>query len=280
MNIRKFLQMYKKSLSISLILHILMLVVFSIEFVQNKSLDIQQVNLKNITNNAIKAVAIDEKKIESIINDIKKEETNKARAMLAANKALKSAKKSKIAEERKLKNLKKEQKILEGKLKKMMVKQSQGLKLFKDQEKEFEQKKKLAKKNLEALNNEAKKIKKENLEKKKLAEEKNKLIEQQALAVVAKYSKKIENKIWKNFAATNEDINKNLSCKVKITLGSLGEVLNAKLMKSSGDQYFDKRAILAVKKSSPLPVPDDKKIFNKMSEFILNYNPKKLVSYQ
>jgi colicin import membrane protein len=51
-----------------------------------------------------------------------------------------------------------------------------------------------------------------------------------------------------------------LSCKIQITLLAGGVVTNAHVVKSSGDEDFDRSAEAAVIKASPLPWPDDPKI--------------------
>ena len=294
MSVKNFLQSYRKYLILSIILHLLISIGFSIEFIHNKTLHTQEVPLREIADKSVKAVAIDENKVNSLVLDIQKQENDRKKTMVQAKKSLELTKKTKASEARKLQKLKNEQAILQKKLKKMAAHQAQELKKFKDKEKEFnkisldrtkelqeiEQKKSLAKKELQDLSSKAADIEKQNIEKKKLIEEKNRIIEQQTIAVIKKYSDRIESSISNNFISTNEDIAKNLSCKVKIFLSPSGEVIKTQLIKSSGDQYFDKRAILAIKKSSPLPVPDDKKIFNKMSEIILNCKPQTLIAHK
>ena len=43
-----------------------------------------------------------------------------------------------------------------------------------------------------------------------------------------------------------------------------GEVISVTISKSSGNDLFDRRALLAVQKSSPLPIPDDVATFERL----------------
>jgi colicin import membrane protein len=53
-----------------------------------------------------------------------------------------------------------------------------------------------------------------------------------------------------------------------------GDVVSVKVVESSGDARFDRQAEIAAKKASPLPVPDDIKIFNKYLRTVrFRFNP-------
>jgi colicin import membrane protein len=64
-----------------------------------------------------------------------------------------------------------------------------------------------------------------------------------------------------------------LSCVLQIRMLTGGEVTDARITKSSGNAIFDSRAIAAVQLASPLPVPDDARIFGKMREIRLTFKP-------
>lgn len=59
------------------------------------------------------------------------------------------------------------------------------------------------------------------------------------------------------------------SCVVRIQLLPDGEVVDATVVESSGNPVFDRSAESAIKKSSPLPVSSDVKVFNEFREFKL-----------
>ena len=52
-----------------------------------------------------------------------------------------------------------------------------------------------------------------------------------------------------------------------------GEVVEARITRSSGNSVFDRRAETAMSKASPLPVPDNPRIFAKMREINLVFAP-------
>lgn len=55
-----------------------------------------------------------------------------------------------------------------------------------------------------------------------------------------------------------------LECKLLIRLIPGGEVVNVSITKSSGNNVFDNRAVNATQKASPLPVPDDPGVFERL----------------
>lgn len=265
MNIRNFIEEYKKPLIISIVLHLLLISFLSIEFVERKKLEAQENLLSKDTSHSMQAVTVDDKKVTELINNIQREEKQKIRAQQLAKKSLESTKKARVSQERKLKSLQTKHKKLEQELKKMRLKQKKALK-------EFDQKQKQASSKLLELNKQANKIEKDNVEQKKLAAERAKMLEKQTATILQRYKAAIQDKIKKNLIATPEQTKKKLVTTIDLTLNPQGEVIKIKIVKTSGDQFFDRAALLAIKKSSPLPVPDDKKVYKKMSEIRLNCN--------
>ena len=64
-----------------------------------------------------------------------------------------------------------------------------------------------------------------------------------------------------------------LSCTLRITLIPGGEVSQVQVMKSSGNATFDRQAENAVRKSAPLPVPADPRLFKKMRSISFVFDP-------
>jgi len=60
---------------------------------------------------------------------------------------------------------------------------------------------------------------------------------------------------------------------VRVKVSPSGEVISAKVVQSSGDQYFDQSAETAVKKASPLPFPADPKYYEYINVFNFKFNP-------
>ena len=67
-----------------------------------------------------------------------------------------------------------------------------------------------------------------------------------------------------------------LSASLKIKLDTKGFVQGVSLTKSSGNASFDRLAVNAVYKASPLPLPEDEKISQKMASINLKISPNSL----
>ena len=66
---------------------------------------------------------------------------------------------------------------------------------------------------------------------------------------------------------------KGSQCTVHVRLVPGGEVLSVVIVKSSGDPIFDRSVENAVYKASPLPVPEDKKLFEQFRDLEFPFNP-------
>jgi colicin import membrane protein len=64
-----------------------------------------------------------------------------------------------------------------------------------------------------------------------------------------------------------------LSCLVKVGLIPGGDVVSVKVVRSSGDAVFDRSVEDAVLKASPLPLPEDAKLFKHFREINFNFDP-------
>ena len=71
------------------------------------------------------------------------------------------------------------------------------------------------------------------------------------------------------------DAAQGLKCTIRVKLMSDGTVIDAEVIKSSGDEVFDRSAENAVNKASPLPVPGDKDLFARaFRTFTFTFDPK------
>jgi colicin import membrane protein len=66
---------------------------------------------------------------------------------------------------------------------------------------------------------------------------------------------------------------KGLACDIFIRLARTGEVMEARVTRSSGNPAFDSQAERAVRKASPLPVPGDAAVFDALKEFTFEFKP-------
>lgn len=89
---------------------------------------------------------------------------------------------------------------------------------------------------------------------------------------IARFEAIIRQKVersWTRPASTREG----LECTVQVRLVPGGEVLQVTVMRSSGNALFDRSAVNAIYKASPLPVPDDKSMFDHFREFEFKFRP-------
>jgi colicin import membrane protein len=66
---------------------------------------------------------------------------------------------------------------------------------------------------------------------------------------------------------------KGLQCTVRVRLVPGGEVLAAEVARSSGDSAFDRSVVNAVYKATPLPVPQESKLFEYFREIEFVFSP-------
>ncbi len=64
-----------------------------------------------------------------------------------------------------------------------------------------------------------------------------------------------------------------LSCIIQVRLAPGGKVIEARVIRSSGDPAFDRSAEVAVHKASPLPIPADPAVFATFQEFNFLFKP-------
>lgn len=64
-----------------------------------------------------------------------------------------------------------------------------------------------------------------------------------------------------------------LSCRIQVKLIPGGDVVEAKVIRSSGNAAFDRSAEGAVRKASPLPLPTDPKLFSLFRNFDFEFKP-------
>ena len=250
-----------RSLFFSIILHIILggVLIFSFKF------SAKPIPVHKPVTNIVQATSVDKKQVELELKRLKdKEEAKKAKEKKRQKKLERKAeetKKKRIAEEKKLKKLEKEKKELEKK-----------------QKLEREKKKKEA----ERKRKEEEKLKAEEAERKRKEEEKK--LKEKALqeeleaeqsehdqSEILKFTSLIKHAIENKFNETN--LKEGLSCKILIRMSEGGKVIESTIVESSGNELFDQRAEKAVFASSPLPVPSESKLINKMRSIRITFDP-------
>lgn len=90
--------------------------------------------------------------------------------------------------------------------------------------------------------------------------------------VVDEYNARIQNKIRSNIVEP-PGVVKDARAEFAVTLLPGGSVLNAKLVKPSGNAAYDSAVERAIIKSQPLPLPPDMTLFNRFRELKLGFRP-------
>ena len=95
---------------------------------------------------------------------------------------------------------------------------------------------------------------------------------QQAKSEIAKYEALIKQKVERSWARP-PSAQKGMECIVRVRLVLSGEVIQAQVLRSSGNAAFDRSVENAVYKASPLPLPEDKALFDHFRELEFKFKP-------
>lgn len=270
-----------KSVILSVLIHAaaVALLVFSLNFSP------EPVQVAMPAGEVMDATAVDSKQVEQEMAQLKELQQKKVdRERELAQKVQELQKKSETAEQKRreeevrLASLQKQQQEQEKK------RQEEEKKLAEAQKKQEELKKQAEveqkKREAEAKQAEAERKKKEAedaLKKKLAAEQAAAEAAQKAaqdksdMGVINQYAARITAAITAQFNTVG--LQQGLSCVLQLRMLPGGEVTDARVTQSSGNAVFDSRALAAVQKASPLPVPDDARIFAKMREIKLTFKP-------
>ena len=93
-----------------------------------------------------------------------------------------------------------------------------------------------------------------------------------AASLVDEYKVAIRQKVSRNWVRP-PGASQGLKCMVKVRLVPSGEVLEAKVVRSSGNTVFDRSVENAVYKAAPLPIPTDTDLFDFFREIEFLFNP-------
>jgi len=73
-----------------------------------------------------------------------------------------------------------------------------------------------------------------------------------------RYIQSLPDRVRPNWKLPSYLLEKDLRCRVRIYLAASGKISNMEIFESSGDEEYDQKALIAIKRSSPLPKPDAK----------------------
>jgi len=93
-----------------------------------------------------------------------------------------------------------------------------------------------------------------------------------AQSAIARYKDLIRQKVERNWVRPL-NTEKGMECVVRVKLVPGGDVLQARVVQSSGNPVFDRSVENAVYKASPLPLPDDTTLFDYFRELEFTFKP-------
>lgn len=247
----------------------------------------------------VQATVVTEAEVKKQLDVIEKRENQKILEEQQAQKRLEDiVKKTKEAEQKKLADLKKQKeaekkKALEKKkTEELAKKKKEEQKKKKELAKAKKEKERLAKvtKEEERKRQEAEKKKQTELARKKKEEEEKRAKElalqqkleeerQQAVfsSLLAQYEPIIRQKVSRNWNQPSST-QSGIAAQVTVRLTATGEVISAKVTRSSGNSVFDRSVENAVYKASPLPIPQERGINEKFRNLNLKFKPEDLIS--
>ena len=227
----------------------------------------------------VKAVAVDDaKELKKLEAKRKKAEAKKK----AEIKRKREEKKRKAEVERKRKEAEKK-KLAEQKAKEEEKKKAEQRRLEEERRKLEEEKRRLAE---EQQRIEEERRKEEEAERQRIEAERQ-LAESleaeererreadrkaRALTAAEKYKLLIRQKVSRNWARP-PGAQTGLQCTVRVKLVPTGEVLQVSVAKTSGNELFDQSVENAVYKASPLPLPEDRDLFEYFREIEFIFIP-------
>nr|VFK54888.1 MAG: Cell division and transport-associated protein TolA [Candidatus Kentron sp. TUN]VFK57697.1 MAG: Cell division and transport-associated protein TolA [Candidatus Kentron sp. TUN]VFK66479.1 MAG: Cell division and transport-associated protein TolA [Candidatus Kentron sp. TUN] len=224
---------------------------------------------------SIQAVVIDEAKVQAELTKIREQEQMARQAEEARLRTLerraKVAEKRRKEEERKLIAAKKKFKDEQKRQRKKKAREEKAKKEAARKRKKEQERQRKAKEKREAEKKKAARKKKEEERRRKEAK---RALERKLAAEQAKRDQRLRDRYRMEYIADIKSVvehnwirttgtGKGLKCKLKVTQTPSGEVVNVSIIASSGNTVFDRSAIVAVFKSSPLPRPKDPSAFDR-----------------
>ncbi|MGA2655461.1 MAG: cell envelope integrity protein TolA [Gammaproteobacteria bacterium] len=258
---------YKRALYCALSLHILivLMMLFEIDFPWENEKPAISYALENAE--IIQAHTVSQQALDAQ----EKRKLEKQRAIEAARQA--EIEKQKRAEAARLAEIEK-QKQLELAKKEAAAKKAQEVKqaeLAKQEAAKAEAAKAEAAKQAELAQAEAAKQQQLAAEQAALDAQRQAQIQQANASEIARYSAMVKQKVMQNWLLQRGF--EGLSTELHVRVAPSGNVLDVQITKRSGNDAFDRSAVAAVHRSSPLPVPTDPTLFESFREIRLILRP-------
>ncbi|MGR9072567.1 MAG: cell envelope integrity protein TolA [Gammaproteobacteria bacterium] len=208
--------------------------------------------------------AVEEKKA-------KEEEARRKKAAEQEKKKLEEIKKQKEKEAERLAAIKKQKEAEEKKrLEEQRKKEAEEKKRLEEQRKKAAEERRIKEAEAKRKQEEARR----KAEAERAAEEAKRRAEWEARAKasIANAMDLIQRKVNRSWIRP-ASIGSGLSCTIRVKLIPGGDVMDATVIKGSGNDIFDRSAENAVRKASPLPVPSDPELFPYFRTFTFIFKP-------
>ena len=256
-----------RAVAYAVLMHVVLLVllVFSLDWTPKA--------IKPGTNKPIQAQLVDSSKLQAIEEKKQVEQKRieddkrKVEAEVERKKQAEQDKKREVETERK-------KKVEQDKKRKVETERKKKAEQEKKRKVEAERKKKAEQDKKRKAEAERKKKAAAEAARRKAAEEalQAQLAEEQAMDALSRFIPAIQDKIQRNWLRPAGSP-KGLSCLILVKLIPGGEVVDARVVRSSGDALFDRSVETAVLKASPLPLPEDAAMFKYFREINFNFKP-------
>lgn len=263
----------------SVLIHIaaVLLLVLSFDFPSRKTP--QQMPQVNI----VEAVAVDSTQVAKELQRLQELDTAKAQEELAKQQKLEQQvreleKKSTQAETKRKEEEKRLVELEKKKLQEQKASETEQKKLadLKKQQEELERKRKLEEDQARKVEAEKQRKEAEAARQKQVAEqqaEQQRAQQGQDQALLQSITANIYRSVVSNYNVSG--LAPGLECVLIVRTVPGGEVVSVSISQSSGNEIFDRRAINAVQKASPLPLPEDPATFERLGlrQFRLPFRP-------
>lgn len=297
---------YSRPLVLAIVVHVVFLAILVVSFQWTPA--VQEASSQD---QVVKAVAVDENKVQAEMNKLRQAERLKKSHQ---QQQLKELQEKVAREQQHLKALQKQRQEQAARakaetrrkaeaqrraaalarreearrladLKRQRQEEAQRLQKMRAQQQALEEKREAEQQRLAKLKAEQEKERKRKEEEERQRKEAEKALQQQLAeeeaqrqaqrdqSIVQQYIELIRQKVTRNWVRP-AGWKPGQSCKVDIQLIPGGDVADAHIVDSCGSPLFDQSVVTAVSKASPLPLPPDGALFDRFRDITFDFNPK------
>ena len=224
----------------------------------------------------VQAVTIDSKEIEKELQKLRELDDQKQKQQQEAERKLKEAEQQLATAEQQRKQ--EEIRLTEAKKKqaqeqKKREEEQKKLAQIKQQQEDLEQKRKREAEQVRVSEAERKRKEQEAAQKQQQVAAQKQQQERQDQQLKSSIANAIRNRVVSNFNMSG--LPAGLKCVILVRVIPGGEIINASINRSSGNDIFDSRALVAVQKAAPLPVPSDAATLDRLGlrQFLFDFEP-------